>query len=294
MFTSKKRSPGLALSDHMVKYCELVSSDDSYELGRFGEMELPHGTISGGVVRDAPKLAEMLKAFVKKENIRQAHVSLPEMSSPSKEIVKEYEMLFKKAGIRALSFESEATSIARAFCSYANRKLSMIVDFGETRTIILFVENHVVLARALLPIGGYIITNAIERREQISFSDAKKLKNKNGLRSAYSKKQTLTDVITVTAVLADMINSEYIRWHLVVKEKKLSYPNIKNIILSGSNASLPSIAEYLTTALKIPVMLGNPWEGIFNEKKYIPPMYHNDALGFASVIGVARKGIEEI
>ena len=69
---------GVNISDHGVKFVELVPKKDAYILGKWGEIELPSGVISEGEIVNGEKFEKILKILKDKYEIGFVNVSIPE------------------------------------------------------------------------------------------------------------------------------------------------------------------------------------------------------------------------
>ena len=60
---SVKKHLGLEINDQGVRYAELVSSKDSFSLGKWGETILPAGVIENGSIKNVSSLNKSLTAI---------------------------------------------------------------------------------------------------------------------------------------------------------------------------------------------------------------------------------------
>ena len=66
-------------------------------------------------------------------------------------------------------------------------------------------------------------------------------------------------------------------------------------MLCGGGAYLKGFPQYLSSRLKIPASLGNPWINILKDNKHkakIPNIPHKDSLAYSTVLGLALRGTE--
>ncbi|MBP9771938.1 MAG: pilus assembly protein PilM [Candidatus Pacebacteria bacterium] len=69
---------GLDISDHSVKFLELVHGHGGYRVGRFATKEIPEGIIVGGTITQRDALVALLSDFRKEHNLTFVRASLPE------------------------------------------------------------------------------------------------------------------------------------------------------------------------------------------------------------------------
>lgn len=71
-------SCGFDISDQSIKYGELHASQGGLRLGRYGQVKIPQGVITQGVIADESKLVAILKDLAVREHLHFVRVSLPE------------------------------------------------------------------------------------------------------------------------------------------------------------------------------------------------------------------------
>ncbi len=69
---------GLDVSDHSVKFLELIQHKNGFRVGRFATEEIPEGIIVGGTIARRDALRDVLSAFRQKHNLSFVRASLPE------------------------------------------------------------------------------------------------------------------------------------------------------------------------------------------------------------------------
>jgi len=83
-----------------------------------------------------------------------------------------------------------------------------------------------------------------------------------------------------------VFNKEYSQSNRESKEE------ICEIVLCGGGAHLKGLSQYLSSHLKIPVKLGNPWTNIPYSKNRIPGIPYDESPDYATVLGLALRGTE--
>jgi len=117
----------------------------------------------------------------------------------------------------------------------------------------------------------------------MSLNEAEKIKLKHGLKG---KK-----VLKATAPLLD---------DLVKQAKKcIAYyqthdGRIEQVLLCGRGANLKGLSDFISSKLKIPVKLANPWVNILPEPlKEVPGLSFKDSLGYTTALGLALRGAKK-
>ena len=57
----------------------------------------------------------------------------------------------------------------------------------------------------------------------------------------------------------------------------------------GGNATVRGLPEYLETALKMPVELGDVFANFASREHWLPPLDYMESLGFGTAIGLALR-----
>lgn len=222
------------------------------------------------------------------------------LSAFPKNIIVAYSAALAAAGLTPLAFEIEAQAIARAVVPARpdDDRLTMIVDFGKTRTSFFITGGAVVLFTTTVQhIGGEDITKAIQKNLNSSYVEAEQFKINNGLLTARTKQELFFAILPIVSVLRDEIVKHYSWW-----ENRRNLPDgqagdvsrfdraIEKIIVCGGQATLPGLIDYLNLNLEWPVELGNPWTNIFSLTDYIPPINLNQSLRYTTSLGLALRG----
>lgn len=276
-FFSKLFSPtiaGLDIGDQSVKYAILRSTREGSELVDFGMVPLPVGVIVSGDIQDPKKLSAIISGLKQQKNIKHARVSLP-MS---------HAFVIENAGITPHAHELRVDALTRVLIPQTHTGASMLVHFGEHQTDIAIVhDGRVYLARSLsLPHNP---TRSLAEMFGISENEARSIKRTIGLSRRLQDQAVLDVLLPDVVALARALNTLFIDWHT---QKTPNYPIVDQIILSGSNAHIAGLVEYLSSALRMPVVLGNPWKHLNQLETYVPPMHAEDSLAYAVALGLAR------
>ncbi len=344
----KRPAIGFDISDHSIKFVELVPSGAGISLGRFSEREMPIGIVEGGELKDPKQFALILKelkdqfclenvfislpddkAFtinlvlppMREEEIRgsielqlEEYIPLPvadiifdyDLVSPVKSgakvevgvfvlpraMVESYLEVFSLVGLNVFAVETQSAALARTFVSSEDPLVTAIVDIGRTHTATFLLKNGTVVAAAAVPVGGEAITKSLEKNLKIDFAEAEKLKTEKGLSRSIDNKEAFFAIIPVVSAIKDEIERRVNFWLEYKEEGELASTRPKKldqIILCGGQSTLPGFSEYLEIHLKHPIVLGNPWLKIFPQGQVVSNLRFNEALRFATAIGLALR-----
>lgn len=216
------------------------------------------------------------------------------VSAFPQDLVLQYVKVFEEAGLTLLALEGEAQATARALFSKTAKGATLVIDLGKTHTsFFVVVDNLSVLTSTVAEIGSDFLTKAVEKGLGLKTAEAEELKNKRGL--LQNKDRTIVDaLLPAVSVLRDETDKFMSYWNTQTDKDNQGLPAISRIVLSGGQAALPGLVEYLNASLGIPVEVGNVWTNILSIKEQVPPLTLDKSLRNAIVIGLALRSVNSI
>lgn len=207
--------------------------------------------------------------------------------------VEMYYAALADAGFVPLSFEIESQAAARALLQKGDMSARMIVDFGETRTVIAVAERGIVRFTTSLELAGSSLASSLKELGRGNTTEIERLKNEEGISGASSGSKTAELLIPAVSALKDEINRHFVYWRTHGETSGTLHLPITSIILCGGNSNLKGITEYLSGGLRTPVVLGDVWQNVFDLSLYVPEIPYKQSLRYATVAGLAlRRGIQ--
>lgn len=205
-------------------------------------------------------------------------------------LAQDYVDLLKHARLAPLSLEIEAQAIARAVVPNEYEETCIVVDIGRTRSGVSVVSNGLVRFTTTVDVGGEALGETIQRElPESTPEEIIRIKNQEGLR--YQGNQIIADAFkNFGRTLRNEIERYYIYWHTHLKEKEskhLERPTITRVFLSGGNANVADLEEYLSRELFLTVERANVWVNVSSFDTHVPPVSFEESLGYASAIGLA-------
>ncbi|MDP1709566.1 MAG: pilus assembly protein PilM, partial [Candidatus Komeilibacteria bacterium] len=175
--------------------------------------------------------------------------------------VERYVAIFKLAGVSLLSLETESFALGRSLVGNDPSPI-LIADIGSLTTDLTVIEGGVPVLSRSIDVGGNTVTRAIASSMGIDEARAEQFKRDVGLGAAGSGG---------TGVGA-MIQSSFAA---VVNEMKYSLDlyqgqgrsKIEKILVTGGNAFLPDLPEFLTQSLGVKSFIANPWARVSYPKE---------------------------
>lgn len=133
-----------------------------------------------------------------------------------------------------------------------------LVDIGARITTVVIVAQGVPRFIRMLPSGGQDVTDAVTSTMSASVSDAERIKREVGVGFAVAPElEAVAESIRgVTATLVDSIRNT-----LVYYASNHPGAAADSMVLSGGGSMLPGMGQYLASASRLPVSLGQPLAG---------------------------------
>lgn len=228
-----------------------------------------------------------------------------------REITNSYVLSLKKAGLSPRALEIESQSISRALVKNEISSFPLLlIDFGKSRATLIIFYGGSLRFTSTIPISSQKLTEAISETLKVDLAEAEKLKLKHGLKiskeSQSKRKKTpeirknkIEDKIfeAIIPILTDLVEQikKYISYYQTHADHERFLSDgiiIEKILLCGRGANLKGLTDFLSSELKIPVELGNPWINILPAPlKEVPELPFRESLGYTTALGLALRGI---
>lgn len=201
-------------------------------------------------------------------------------------VITNFVSAFAAAGIHVLSVELDAQAIARALVPENETGAQMIVDIGANHTGFSIVARGVVVYTETLSFGGSHLADRVSGKLGISLEEVENLKKNAGLvRSPESDA-----FFKVFSAELGVITGEIVRTFMFWQERRTLYggfPEISKIYVCGGHSNMVGVADYIGAAIKLPVVLANPWTNCLDFDVIIPTLSAADAMSYVPAIGTA-------
>ncbi len=206
----------------------------------------------------------------------------------TKRVIDESLAVFEEAGIHPRSLESETFALPRALLKSGNTETVLIIDVGKTSTKLLVVSRRLPRLATTLEIGGHALTLAVQKYFGVTEEEARKVKVERGLVPGPGNEEYIAAMLSTVSAIREEIIRRIDYWDSR-KTAVAGHEPISRVILVGGNATLRGLPEYLETALKIPVELGNVFTNFAPSTHWLPPIDYLDSLAFGTAIGLALR-----
>jgi type IV pilus assembly protein PilM len=206
----------------------------------------------------------------------------------AKRVIDESIAVFENAGIQARALESETFALPRALLPHGNDETVLIIDIGKTSTKLLVVSKRLPRLATTLDIGGHALTLAVQKYFGVTEEEAKKVKAERGLVPGSDNDEYVAAMLSTVSAIREEILRRVDYWDSR-KTAVANHESISRAILVGGNATVRGLPEYLETALKIPVELGDVFANFAARADWLPPMDYMESLAYGTAIGLALR-----
>jgi type IV pilus assembly protein PilM len=206
-----------------------------------------------------------------------------------KDIVEEYISLFHLSELNPVVLDIDAFALQNAFeISTAEQSgCHALVHIGAQQLTINVVRDGVSVFTRDSSYGGAQITREIQRKFEISYEEAEKIKL--GATPIESDKKP---------ILEDIFSSAVARWCQEIK-RALDFvagtfvdTKVNDILLSGGSSLIPGFSEYLSTETDLPAAMLNPFSNLVVKEKLFDTAYLNYCAPMAVIsIGLALRSV---
>lgn len=206
----------------------------------------------------------------------------------ARRVVEEIVAVFEESGIRISALSSEIFALPHALLPFGAPETVLIIDIGRTSTKLLVTSHGLPRLATTLDIGGHALTLAVQKYFGVTEEEAKRVKAERGLIPGPGSEEYLAAMISTVSVIREEIVRRFDYWESR-KASVANHQSISRAILTGGNATIRGLPEYLETALKVPVELGNVFTNFASPNDWLPPIEYWESLGYGTAIGLSLR-----
>ncbi len=206
-----------------------------------------------------------------------------------KRIVESHLELAKIIGLEPVMFDSSIAAAGRLFQKQGenNDIPAVLIDFGSIAAD-LIIHDKTSIMTGTIPCGGDMFTDLIAKKLSVNREEAHLIKTKYGM--AKSKKQS--QIMKVFEPELNKLVREIKRMIRYYEERSGTTKKIGQVVTMGGGANMPGINDFLTSNLRLPVRMCDPWHN-FSLHKLQPPTTAEKSM-WVTVAGLALINPEEI
>ncbi len=225
-----------------------------------------------------------------------------------KKTVDPYLSSLKKAGLKPVAFEIESQAIARVLIkNEITTSPFLLIDLGATRTGFIVFSGYSLRFTSSIPVSSQSFTEIISKTLGVNLAEAERLKIEYGLQSSKVKKgkEIFEALIPALTDLTEQIKRylHYYQTHAAYEHlppdgtSSSHHPGVGKIFLCGGGAKLKGLTNFLSSQLKIPVEIGNPWINILpatiqpGKQRLIYEKEESLRYRYTTALGLALRGV---
>lgn len=191
----------------------------------------------------------------------------------------------ERAGIKVVGFLSQPQAIVASVVPKESPHAILVAHISPTKTSVMIVVDRVIRFSSTISIGGDSVTEAIKKSFNLSGSNstAEAENLKQHLHVDVKKgKEVFAAAMTTFSAIKDEVQKVYTYWQTHSNDSM----GITEIILSGSDVTLPGFDMYISSNIKVPTQIANVW---VNTGVHLPvhELEFSKALAYPSAIGLA-------
>jgi len=175
-----------------------------------------------------------------------------------KKMIDSYVILARLLGLELVTLETSIAASSRLFeQAEQSDSPTVLIDFGSIAADIT-VYHHDLVVTGAVPCGGDIFTDILADKLGVTKQEAHIIKTKYGL-GVSKKQEQITAALNPT--LTDLLKEirRVIRYY---EERASGNTKIEQVVTMGGGANMPGLSEFMTSSLRLPVRMCNPWENL--------------------------------
>jgi type IV pilus assembly protein PilM len=189
------------------------------------------------------------------------------------------------AGLRPVMVDLNGFALLRSLARGDLHKATVaFVDIGSTVTTVVVSAQGVPRLVRILPQGGHAVTAAVASAMGIALAEAEAVKRETGVGFVPpSGREVASDAISsVVRTLVEAIRNTFVYYAGNNAGSALDV-----VVLTGGGAYLAGLGQYLSSASRLPVTMGDPLAGLRTAKTANRSALEGHEAAFALPIGLA-------
>ncbi|MBN2568446.1 MAG: type IV pilus assembly protein PilM [Deltaproteobacteria bacterium] len=188
------------------------------------------------------------------------------LTATPNDVVKNYERVFKRAGLRLIALEHEPFAIARALKGSLTDIATLVIDIGAQSTSAIIINKGVVEYVGQTDVSGIYLTQALSRSLEVSMSRSEELKRRRGLLGTGPE----AELSTILLPFLDVIIQE--TRHVKELFETQFGKRVEKVMFIGGGASLAGIDKYASGQLNLMLGTHSFMQGLNYPKELIPAL----------------------
>ncbi|MFA7252857.1 MAG: pilus assembly protein PilM [Candidatus Paceibacterota bacterium] len=197
--------------------------------------------------------------------------------------IEEWQNIFVAADLLPVLFVSESSNVARSVIHVGNQQTVVTVNIKEATTIFSLVVSGTVYQTSSINFGSSTFTDLFCKYYKISPAEALKLQKEK----LYSSHDDNMEVFSYLINTISAIKDELSKFILYCNEREDVATEIDRVVLSGQEAMIIGLAEYLSLNLDLRVDIADIWTNNFKIAEYVPEIGRVESMNYSIVNGLS-------
>lgn len=191
----------------------------------------------------------------------------------------------ERAGLRPTTVDLNAFAVARvqARSGFGSGVVAFIDIGARVTNVSISVDGHPRFVR-ILPSGGHDVTEALSSTLDIPPQESERLKREIGI-GLPAARESLTAKQIVAEVTSSLVDA--VRNTLVYYASGNPGGAVQQIVLSGGGCFLPGLGQYLASATRVQVAIGEPLMSLPLAKNVDPRTFGAEPATYVVPLGLA-------
>lgn len=198
-----------------------------------------------------------------------------------KAIVEKYVKVVRLAGLTPVSAETELTALARSLSP--DKGVTLLLDLGSSATDMSIVKDTRVVFTRSIPVAGEAFTRAVSQGLGITPQQAEEYKKTYGMQVDQLEGKVKNALIPVFRMVVDEIKKAI---HFYTTDEKGDVPTA--VIITGGASVMPGIVPFLTEALGIETIVGDPYSKLALDSETAKSLAPYSSI-YGTAIGLAMR-----
>lgn len=199
-----------------------------------------------------------------------------------RKIADSYMSLVRILGLEPVAIDTSILAAGRLFERQHEHDdiPAVLIDFGS-RSADITVYDRKIIVTSTIACGGDIFTELISKKLKISKEESHLVKTKYGIGRSKKQDEIVEALQDNLSLLAKEIK-RMIRYH---EERSGSTRKIGQVVSMGGGSNMPGLSEHLTSVLRLPVRMCDPWQ--YLDLHRLQPPNHIEKSLYVTVAGLA-------
>ncbi len=201
-----------------------------------------------------------------------------------------YQSVAASKGLSVEFYEIEIFSAIRSSLGHGVAPI-LVIDLGDATTKLYVVERGIIRVTHLITSGGQHMTEHLARSLSWDFEKAERIKREHGLLEVPAFSMDENDRIK-TGLLSTLERVFTEAERVILSFGKRYNKDVSRVLLTGGGASLPGLAEFAKTAMRVEVEIANPFSRT-EAPAFLDTVLKEIGPGFAVAAGLALRDLRK-